>query len=293
MAYERQLEDNLYVLRDELRSGNYRHGAYCPFTINDPKRRSISKATVKDRVVHQALVNIIEPYFERRFIHDSYSCRIDKGTHAAVRRLQIFLRRISENNTRTVYALKCDVRKFFASVDHNILFSLLGSRITDKRTVNLLKNIIDSFGVSAEKGIPLGNLTSQLFANIYLNELDRYIKMHLREKFYLRYCDDFIILDSDCSRLKCLIGNIDAFLKQRLSLMLHPNKVSIRSWSQGIDFLGYVSLPYCTVVRTKTAHRVLLRVTKNNLTSYIGVCSHADAYVMKQIIFTKILSSNI
>ena len=293
MAYERRLEDNLFALRDELQSGEYRHGAYHPFTIHDPKERSISKATVKDRIVHQALVNIIEPLFDRRFIYDSYSCRVGKGTHAAVRRLQTFLRRMSMNNTRTVYALKCDARKFFASVDHNILFSLLFRRIIDDRTIDLLKNIIDSFSTSVEKGIPLGNLTSQLFANIYLNELDHYVKMHLREKYYLRYCDDFIILGLDRSRLKELINNIDAFLNERLSLALHPQKVSIRSWSQGIDFLGYVLLPDCTVVRTKTAYRILSRVMEKNLTSYLGVCSHADAYEMEQVVITKVFGSNL
>lgn len=292
MTYERHLEDNLFELRDELRSGNYRHSAYHPFTIRDPKQRSISKATVKDRIVHQAMVNIIEPCFERQFIFDSYSCRVGKGTHAAVRRLRTFLRRVSENDTRTVYALKCDVRKFFASIDHDILLSLLERQIADERTIVLVKNIINSFQTAEGKGIPLGNLTSQLFANIYLNELDRYVKMHLHEKYYLRYCDDFIILGLKRKELGELIVKIDAFLKHRLLLALHPNKVNICSWSQGIDFLGYVSLPHCALVRTKTAHRVLLRVAKNNLTPYLGVCSHADTRELKQVILTKVLSSN-
>ncbi len=224
MAFELHLEDNLFSLRDSLMSGEYRHDLYKPFTIYDPKQRRIHKATVKDRVVHQTIVNVIEPVFERRFIHDSYSCRVGKGTHAAVERLRTFLRQASCNNTRTVHALKCDVRKFFASVDHCILFSFLEKRIADSQTLELLKNIIGSFSTLKGRGIPLGNLTSQLFANIYLHELDWYVKNVLREKYYLRYCDDFIILSESRERLSGVTENIDNFLNQVLSLQLHPKK---------------------------------------------------------------------
>lgn len=290
MAFERLLEDNLFALRDEILSGAYRHSPYEPFTVFDPKERQIHKATVKDRVVHQAVVNVFEPLFDRHFIHDSYSCRIGKGTHAAVNRLRHFLAQVSRNNTRTVYALKCDVRKFFASVDHRILNALLKRRISDELTMQLLKNIISSFSMGDYRGIPLGNLTSQLFANIYLNELDRFIKLTLKEKFYLRYCDDFIILGEDRLKLLKIADKINDFLNYSLTLRLHPKKLFVRTWSQGIDFLGYVLLPNATILRPKTAKRMLKRVDDNNMSSYLGYCSHADSYDLRQLVLNHTLS---
>lgn len=286
MAFEFRLEDNLFALRDSLLSGEYRHDPYQPFTIYDPKQRRIHKATVKDRVVHQAIVNVVEPLFEPRFIHDSYSCRVGKGTHAAVDRLHLFLRQASSNDTRTVYVLKCDIKKFFASVDHGILLALLMRRVRDPKTIIVLEHVIASFCVGNRQGIPLGNLTSQLFANIYLHGLDRSVKMVLREKYYLRYCDDFVIASESRERLSGVTRRIETFLNQELKLALHPNKVFIRTWGQGVDFLGYVLFPHATVLRRKTAKRMLRRASQDNLASYLGVCSHADAHDFKQILKT-------
>lgn len=293
MNFEYRLEDNLFVLREQLLSCHYRHDLYKSFTVYDPKRRQIHKATVKDRIVHQSIVNVIEPFFESRFIHDSFSCRIGKGTHAAVDRLRTFLRQVSHNNTRTVYALKCDVKKFFASVNHETLLSLLTRQINDPKTIELLENIIGSFSVNDRRGIPLGNLTSQLFANIYLNELDRYVKFVLREKCYLRYCDDFIVLSESREHLSDVTKSIEDFLDQTLFLQLHPKKVFIRTWAQGIDFLGLVLFPYATAIRINTAKRILQRANEDNLYSYLGVCSHADAYELEQIVITKCISLNV
>ncbi|MBU1348460.1 reverse transcriptase/maturase family protein [Patescibacteria group bacterium] len=293
MTYERRLEDNIFALHDELAGGRYVHGSYVPFVIKDPKRRNIHKATVKDRIVHQAIATVIEPLFERRFIHDSYSCRVGKGTHAAVGRLRSFLRQASKNDTRTVYALKCDVRRFFASVDHEILLHPLAERIDDEQTVDLLGNIIDSFSITPGLGIPLGNLTSQLFANVYLHELDRYVKHDLREGYYLRYCDDFAIIGDDRRHLSELATRIDGFLMNRLRLCLHPDKVSIRSWRQGIDFVGYVLMPHRTVLRTKTRNRILGRTSCSNADSYLGLCMHCDAYRVQQIIKMKACISGV
>jgi retron-type reverse transcriptase len=235
-------------------------------------------------VVHQAIVNVIEPLFESQFIYDSYSCRVGKGTHAAVERLRTFLRRESLNSTKTIYALKCDVRRFFASVDHEILLSLLERRVKDERIVRLLQRIIGSFCVLPGRGIPLGNLTSQLFANVYLHELDRYAKYDLRVHSYLRYCDDFVMLTPLRSEAFDLAEHADTFLNNRLKLQLHPNKVTVRTWEQGVDFLGYVLLPHATVLRTKTAKRMLKRVTQENLSSYSGVCQHANAYDLERMV---------
>ena len=288
MAFGHYLEDNLFALREELLEETYRHNPYEPFTIFDPKKRQIHKATVKDRIVHQALLQVIEPFFENRFIFDSYSCRVGKGTHKAVKRLRIFQQKASLNDTRTVYALKCDIRKFFASVSHAKLFELLDRRIGDRKTMRLLSEVITSFSTEEGRGIPLGNLTSQLFANVYLHELDYFVKHDLSKRYYLRYCDDFIVLSDSRRHLQDLIPQIDSFLAERLSLGLHPDKTFIRTWRQGIDILGYVLMPHATVLRSKTVNRMMKRISVENVASYLGLCHHADAHELSQIIRTKV-----
>jgi retron-type reverse transcriptase len=196
----------------------------------------------------------------------------------------VFLQKASNNNTKTVYGLKCDVRQFFASVNHRVLLELLRGRIGDERVIGLCEEVLNSYCIAPGKGIPLGNLTSQLFANIYLHELDWYIKNTLRSKHYLRYCDDFIILGESREQLQALIEPIGQFLNGRLGLRLHPHKVTIRSWSQGIDFLGYVLKPHCTLLRSKTRQRMIAKVNEANLTSYLGVASHADGYELGRLL---------
>ena len=310
LAYARNIEGNMFDLQERLAGGQWRHGAYQPFVVHDPKRRQIHKATVGDRLVHQAVVNVIEPIWERQFIYDSYSCRLGKGTHAAVRRLRGFLQKASVNNTRTVYVLKCDVRRFFDSVDHGRLLLLLKRRVHDPLLLGLLSEIVSSFRLLSQpasylggmmslthgtspgnpeyrpprgstishKGLPLGNLTSQLFANVYLHELDRYVKFTLREQFYARYCDDFVIAHVSRAYLEELIFQIEAFLEANLGLQLHPAKIEIRTWAQGVDFLGYVLKPHATLLRTKTKRRMIARADEYNLASYLGLCLHADAH---------------
>lgn len=265
-------------------TGSYTHHTYERFTIHDPKQRQIHKATVADRIVHQAVVSAIEPLFEPRFIYDSYSCRIGKGTHHGVKRLKTFLLQASRNNTKKVYALKCDIRKYFASIDHEILFRLITERIEDEAILELIRSIILSHGAEVGKGIPLGNVTSQLFANIYLHELDWFMKQELGVRHYIRYCDDFAVVSSGKEYLQDLIEPIRQFLAETLSLQLHPNKVTIRSWDQGIDFLGHVQRPHATTIRTKTKRRMLVKVAEHNLSSYDGICSHADEYRLGQLL---------
>lgn len=282
--YQKQLRQNLAELHDSLVSGHYKHAAYQRFTICDPKQRQIHKATVGDRVVHQAIVTAIEPLFEKRFIYDSYSCRIGKGTHVGVTRLKTFLRQESRNNTHKVYVLKCDVRKFFASIDHEILLRLITRCIEDDATLELIRTIILSHGAETGKGIPLGNVTSQLFANIYLHELDWFMKQTLGIRHYGRYCDDFVVVSTDQAYLESLIDPIRTFLRTELHLDLHPHKVEIRSWDQGVDFLGYVLRPYATTLRGKTRQRMIAQVTEQNISSYLGLCGHANAYRLSQIV---------
>ncbi|MBI5413212.1 hypothetical protein HZA42_02570 [Candidatus Peregrinibacteria bacterium] len=288
------LEDNLFELHHKLLDGTYQHSAYASFFVQDPKLRHIHKAHVVDRVLHHAIMNIIEPIFEKGFIFDSYSSRKGKGTHKAVRRFRQFAWRLSRNNTRTVWALQCDIRRFFDSIDHEILKNLIQRKIDDERAMDLISGLIDSFCVEKEKGMPLGNVTSQLFSNIYLNPFDQFIKRKLRVPFYLRYADDFVILAEENIFLERLIPIIADFLKEKLALRLHPKKIKIGKWNQGVDFLGYISLPHYTLVRTKTKRRMLKKIQKRCLEfldgrideftftqsqqSYLGILKHCRGY---------------
>lgn len=224
--FEFNLEDNLFALHETLRNKTYQHCKYTAFNVCDPKLRRIHKATIGDRVLHHAIFRILYDIFDGSFIHDSYSCRTNKGAHRAVNRLETFLQKESGNNHRNIFALKCDVRKFFDSIDQDVLLGMIKRKIKDSDAIWLLEKVIKSF----QKGLPLGNVTSQLFANIYLNELDQFAKHVLKEKYYLRYCDDFIILSSEVKHLEKLVIEIDKFLKDELRLFLHPNKIIIRKY---------------------------------------------------------------
>ena len=205
-----------------------------------------------------------------------------KGLHRALERFESLARKASRNNTRTCWILKCDIRKFFASVDHVILIAILRERITNSRLLDLLERVIRSFETRHGKGIPLGNLTSQLFANVYMNELDYFVKHELRMKHYARYADDFVFLSHDRSELLGCLPKIASFLSGSLALDLHPNKVFIKTLASGVDFLGWVHFPHHRVLRTKTKQRMYKRIGHNpnrqSIESYLGLLSHGDAH---------------
>lgn len=294
MEFGKNLDENLYNLQRALIMKDYKHGRYESFYVRDPKLRHIHKAQVEDRVIHQVLVNILEPIFEPKFIFDSYASRKNKGTHRAVKRFQVFARKASKNYTRNCFILKCDIKKYFDSIEHSILLRIIKRSIKNKDVIWLIEKIICSFEISLRCGLPLGNSISQLFANIYLNELDQFIKRKLGVKFYVRYNDDFIILSEDKDLLKGYILIIQNFLKTRLNLELHPKKVSIRKYSQGIDFLGYICLPHHILPRTKTKRRIIKRIKiriyefkegrisseilNQSIQSYLGFLKHADSF---------------
>ncbi len=283
--FERHLEDNLFSLHHQLKNKNYKHGAYSEFFVNDPKRRHIHKAQVNDRIVHHLLYKYLYSLFDKSFIYDSYSCRVDKGTHRSVRRLEKYLRIVSRNYTRNCWTLKLDIKQFFASVDHDILMELIRKRVKDKDTLSLIDEIITSFRVNEDQatGIPLGNLTSQIFANIYLNEMDQFIKHNLKIKYYIRYADDFIILETEKLKLKPSLISIGRFLQNNLNLRLHPKKIILTKLTRGIDFCGYIVLPHFILPRTKTKRRILNKVSREqtsyeSLQSYLGYFCHAKSY---------------
>lgn len=187
--FEFNLEKNLFQLHRDLKDKTYRHGPYKGFYISDPKVRHIHKATVRDRVLHHAVFKILNTIFESTFIPNSFSCRISKGTHKGVEALENMTRKIVRNGTAPCYVLKCDIQKFFDTVDHGILLSILRKQIKDEDAMRLFEEIIESF----PKGLPIGNLTSQIFANIYMNEFDQFVKHELKIKYYVRYTDDFAV----------------------------------------------------------------------------------------------------
>lgn len=285
-----RLMDNIYALHLELVNKTYRHGGYTAFKINDPKPRDIHKASVRDRLLHHAIYRALYPYFDRKFIHDSYSCRDRKGTHRAINRFREFGRRVSKNNTRTCFVLKCDIRKFFASIDHEILKQILAQHIEDKNILLLLSEVIESFHTEGQNsvGLPLGNLTSQLLVNIYMNEFDQFMKRKLKVKYYIRYADDFVILHEDKEYLKNLIPKIAEFLGTYLKLALHPKKTFVKTLASGLDFLGWVHFLHHRVPRTSTKKRMFKKLLNSERPetqiSYLGLLSHGDTHKLMRIV---------
>lgn len=301
MLFQAKLMDNVFILHNDLKNKTYTHGGYTAFNISDPKPREIHKATVRDRLLHHLIYQELYEYFDSKFIYDSYSCRLNKGTHRAINRFRVFHRKVSKNNTKTCWVLKCDIRKFFANIDHQILKNILSKPAFDTDILWLLSQVIDSFKANPlgktsgvdhiyamadiKKGLPLGNLTSQLLVNIYMNEFDQFMKRELKVKYYVRYADDFVILSDDKSYLKNLLPKISNFLEKELKLQLHPDKVFIKTIASGVDFLGWVNFPHHRVLRTSTKNRMLKNLKQNpkeeSRQSYFGMLKYGDAYKLR------------
>lgn len=312
-GFQFHLERELWRLHEELRDKTYRPGAYRSFFIREPKLRQISAAPYRDRVVHHALVNVLEPIYERTFIRDSYACRRDKGTHAAVDRCRHFSRRFR-------YVLKADIQKFFPSLDHEILKAILARKIKDVEVLNLVGNIIDHgnpqevvcnwfpgddlFTPSERRrGIPIGNQTSQFFANVYLDPLDHFVKDRLRFKGYVRYVDDFLVFADDKRELAMVRERITDFLCT-LRLRLHSTKCVVFPVRAGIRFLGYRVFPTHRLLVKENVRRFRRRLRRmqrdyadrlisfqkihQRLMSWIGHARQANTYRLRSEIFDKI-----
>lgn len=292
-------------LQEELIEGSYRHGEYTDFVIHDPKSRVISAAPYRDRVVHHALCNVIEPLFDRTFIFDTYACRRGKGTHAAVRRY-------SEFSRKNRYVLKCDVQKYFSSVDQGVLIESISRRVRCEKTLMLIRQIIGSredrsrpvyfrgddlfTPVERKKGIPIGNLTSQFFANVYLNGFDHYVKERLRCRYYIRYVDDWVVFDNNKGRLEDVKVRMEEYL-ENLRLRLHPNKCRVYRVDEGIRFLGYRIFPTHRLLPKDNLLRMRRRLKalsiafkegqinlggiRQSIMSWIGHAAHADTYRLR------------
>jgi retron-type reverse transcriptase len=284
LKFNGNLEENLISMQNELMHETYRPSRYNQFMIYDPKERLILSLPFRDRVIHQAICNIIEPLFEPTFIKDSYACRKDKGTLAGVKRVEYFVKRNTRED-KEIFCLKMDIRKYFYSIDHDVLKKLIRRKIRCKGTLKLLDIIIDS---TDDPGIPVGNLTSQLFANVYMNYLDHFIKETLRIKYYARYMDDMVILDNDKKQLWGWLGEIRNFIEQELKLQLNQ-KTSVFNIKRGIDFLGYRQFPGFRILRKRVmvknirkfkkftrAEVNVIRVNKS-YASLQGLCLHCNS----------------
>lgn len=294
--FERDLMTNIISLHRELATKTYLHSAYQHFKIVDPKPRDIHKARVRDRLLHHALHRKLSPFFAKTFIADSYSCQDGKGTHRALRRFRKFIGVVSKNNTHTVWVLKCDIKKFFANINHAILLDIIAKYIPDQDILNLISVIVRSFhaGVTGV-GLPLGNLTSQLLVNIYMNEFDQYMKHQLKAKYYVRYADDFVILSTDKTYLETILPIMQEFLGSKLKLSMHPDKVSIHTVASGVDFLGWVHFPDHHVLRTTTKKRMFRNIQakeekEETVQSYLGLISHGNSWKLRQKIFDQVSS---
>jgi len=322
LGFSYKLESNLLKLQKELLSQTYQHGKYREFIVKDLKKRHIKAAPFRDRIVHHSLCNIIEPIFDKAFIFDSYACRQEKGTHKAIKRVQTFLRSIFDSNVgkgvlKDIYCLQCDISKYFASIDQEILFKLIKRKIVDPKVLWLVQEILNSsYDERQGKGIPIGNLTSQIFANIYLNELDRFIKHGLKIKYYLRYMDDFLIFGFEKKEFHQIKERIKEFLNNILKLKLHPKKINVfpvktvrysessNKAGKGIDFLGYRIFENYRLLRKSSVKRFIKRtkvyqekldkglMTKekfnNSLQSWVAYAEFGNSWRLRKSLYVEV-----
>jgi retron-type reverse transcriptase len=314
LNFIKDLEQNLFQIQNELIKKNYVPGFYRTFIIYEPKKRMISEAPFKDRIVHHCLMNIIGPIFERTFISQSYANRIGKGTHRAIRNVQNAMR-------LNTYILHCDIRKYFACIDHQILKSIIRRKIKDRDVLWLIDIIIDNSNPQEDvvdyfpgdnlfspfehrKGLPIGNLTSQWFANIYLNGLDHFIKEKLRCRYYARYVDDIVVAHSDKEFLWNVCTEIEKYL-EKLRLRIHPHKCHIRPMSRGVRFLGQVIYPDKRLLPKSNIRRFMRRMKRfqnkyqksemsfkeinHSVQSWLGHAKQANTYALRENIFDKIV----
>ncbi|MDI6757803.1 MAG: reverse transcriptase domain-containing protein, partial [Endomicrobiia bacterium] len=275
LRFESRLEDNICELENELKNKSYQPSRSVCFVAKKPKFREIFAANFKDRVVHHVLVGYLEKIFEPLFIYDSWACRKNKGNQAAVKRLQTFTAQVTSNGMRKAYYMQLDIRSFFVNIDKDILYDIV-RRKTDNPDILWLLGVVlyndctqnyffkgarsliaripphkTLFNAGPNRGLPIGNLTSQFFANVYLNELDQFVKHNLKAKHYLRYADDFVLLSRNAEQLSQWRGEIEKFLQERLDITLNSARERLLPVSDGIDFLGYITRPDYLLVRRR------------------------------------------
>lgn len=319
LKFSYNLEEELWDIKDELINHSYKVGGYREFYVFEPKQRLIMALPFKDRVIQWGIYQLLNPIFDKTYIDDSYGCRVGKGTLRAVQRLHYWLKQVGKKEEKFYY-LKLDVSKYYYRVDHEILINILRKKIKDDEMIELLKTIINYdgtlFGLKVNgdvnnpedrlsgKGIPIGNLTSQMFANLYLNELDQYCKRILSIKYYVRYMDDIIILSNDKKKLHEYKELIQTFVEEKLKLNLNK-KTTIRPISLGIEFVGYRLWPTHIKIRKSTSMKMRKRLKyvkkqfernqlpfeKVNATvqSYMGILKHCNSFRLQNKIFNELV----
>jgi RNA-directed DNA polymerase len=306
IEFEDNLEENLNKLQEELLNLTYKPLPLKRFVIRDPKTRTIHASAFRDRIVHHAIINILEPIFEKIFIYDSYASRKDKGAHLAIKRFDYFQRKVTQNgcvftkrkenkNQVQGYCLKADIRHYFDTVNHQVLISIIRRKIKDKKVIWLINQILDNFDSPTKgTGMPLGNFTSQFFANVYLNELDQFVKHKLRTKYYIRYVDDFVILYESKEQLEEWKIKINNFLKEKLKIELHPSKSHVLRLNSGINFLGFRVFYHHKLIRASNLKNFERRFNNmrilfdeeivsrekalESLDGWLAYCSYANTY---------------
>ena len=346
LKFEDKFEENIFKLYEEIISGKYQPGRSICFIVNRPIKREIFAADFRDRIVHHLIYNYINPIFERHFIYDAYSCRVSKGVRCGIKRVDHFIRSCSENYKKDCYILKLDISGYFMSIDKDILYNQVKERLMKYKMKNkidfdfkivleLIEKTIFSdptkncnikgiwsdwdnlpkskslFYCKNGKGLPIGNLTSQLFGNVYLNDFDYFMKYSLKCKYYGRYVDDFVIIHQSKEFLKMIIPKIRKYLSEKLLLILHPKKIYLQHFSRGIDFLGVYLKPFRIYIKNKNKGNARKKIAqwnkyllKNNnilsreeaesflsfINSVLGMMKHYKSYHLRKKILTKELS---
>ena len=323
LAFEFDFEPKIIELFNDLKNETYSIGSNINFVITDPKPREVWAADFRDRIVHHLVYNAIKERFYKRLIQDTFSCIPERGTLAACKRLNHFTRSITQNYTKKAYFLKADISNFFLSIDKNILFRQIEQHVPEQWLLDLLQQIIfhnprlnvkiqsdaelfkqlpthkSLWNTPNHKGLPIGNLTSQFFSNVYLNSMDQFIKHHLKCKYYCRYVDDLVILHENPQQLNYWYNQINNFLQQKLNQKFHPHKKQINIVSAGIDFVGYVIKPKRLYLRKRAVNRIFDKIYKwnkhpdklspiylhnirNTANSYLGMLSHVNSYNLRK-----------
>ncbi|MCD4697297.1 MAG: reverse transcriptase/maturase family protein [Bacteroidales bacterium] len=343
IRFEKHFERNLFELYDKISAYQYEPNPSICFVVDKPVKREIFAADFRDRVVHHLLFNYLSPIFEKTFINDSYSCRKGKGTHFGIRRIDHFIRSCTDNYCRNGYILKLDIKGYFMSINQILLFEkikevLLNPRQKPEFDLNLILFLLEKvifndptincivkgrksdweglpaskslFRAGNQKGLPIGNLTSQLFGNVYLNDFDHFVKRELGIKYYGRYVDDFVLIHPDINYLKSLIPVIRDYLKENLHLDLHPDKVYLQHYSKGVKYLGVVILPHRNYVANRTKGNFYHAIVNQNkvardhkpsdeekvafqssMNSYLGILKHYKTYKIRKSMLFKNLNA--
>src|SRR3989344_3294149 len=300
--FDREVERNLLRLHHELKNQTYNPRPLQTFILRDPKTRKIAKSDFRDRVVHHALINIIGPLFQKSFICDSYANQKRKGPLRAIKRFNEFSRKVTNNFTSGAFCFKADIKKYFQNVNHAKLVGIINKKIKDEKVMWLVWQILSNHDKPC--GMPLGNYTSQFFANVYLNELDYFVKNELKLKCYIRYVDDFISLHENKEQLSKWKEEINNFLVKELKLELHPDKSGIKPLKNGITFLGYriygkhKRLRKNNFKRFQSEFNNKIAVGKlsseellENLTGWFGYAKHANTYKLRKEIIINLNST--